>query len=161
MKKILFIIALLSIISMSCTGKAPAEGTIKEDQESAASAVKKAEIIHLSLADFRKKVADIDRNTAEWKYLGDKPAIIDFYADWCGPCKKIAPILEELANEYSGQIYIYKVDTDKEGELASLFSITAIPALLFVPMEGEPQMAKGLLPKKTLKQGIDELLLKK
>lgn len=152
------------IAMISCIGKASVESETKGSEQEPIVAVdskKKVEIVHLTLDEFRKKIADIDRNTTEWKYLGDKPAIIDFYADWCGPCKKIAPILEELANEYSDQICIYKVDTDKESELASLFGITAIPALLFVPMEGEPQMAKGALPKDKLIQGINEILLLK
>ncbi len=108
-----------------------------------------------------KKVADFEKNSEEWVYLGDQPAIIDFYADWCGPCKMIAPILEELAKEYEGKVYIYKVDTEAEQQLAAEFGIRSIPSLLFVPMEGAPQMAQGALPKDALKQAIDEVLLKK
>ncbi len=117
--------------------------------------------IHLTRADFLKKVANIEENPDKWVYLGDKPAIIDFYADWCGPCKMIAPILEELAEEYDGQIYIYKVDTDAEQQLAAEFGIRSIPSLLFVPMDGSPQMAQGALPKDAFKQAIEEVLLKK
>ena len=108
-----------------------------------------------------KKVADFEKNSEEWVYLGDKPAIIDFYADWCGPCKMIAPVLEELAKEYEGKLYIYKVNTEVEQQLAAEFGIRSIPSLLFVPMEGAPQMAQGALPKDALKQAIDEVLLKK
>ncbi len=108
-----------------------------------------------------KKVADFEKNSEEWVYLGDKPAIIDFYADWCGPCKMIAPVLEELAKEYEGKLYIYKVDTQVEQQLAAEFGIRSIPSLLFVPMVGAPQMAQGALPKDALKQAIDEVLLKK
>ncbi len=122
---------------------------------------KKMGTILLTKADFLKKVANYEANPTEWKYLGDKPCIIDFYADWCGPCKAVAPILEELAKEYDGQIYIYKVDTEKEQELAAAFGIRSIPSLLFCPMDEQPQMAMGALPKETFKQAIDEVLLKK
>ncbi|MGI6571993.1 MAG: thioredoxin [Fermentimonas sp.] len=117
--------------------------------------------IQLTRADFLEKVANFEKNPDEWVYLGDKPAIIDFYADWCGPCKMIAPILEELAKEYEGKVYIYKVDTEAEQQLAAEFGIRSIPSLLFVPMEGAPQMAQGALPKDALKQAIDGVLLKK
>lgn len=117
--------------------------------------------IHLNKIDFLKKVANYEANPSEWKYLGDKPALIDFYADWCGPCKAVAPVLEELAKEYDGEIYIYKIDTEAEQELAAVFGIRSIPSLLFVPMEGTPQMAQGALPKPTLKEAIDKVLLNK
>ncbi|MDD3844405.1 MAG: thioredoxin [Bacteroidia bacterium] len=117
--------------------------------------------IHLTKEDFLTKVANYEANPTEWKYLGDKPAIIDFYADWCGPCKMVAPILEELAKEYNDQIYIYKVDTEKEQELAGAFGIRSIPSILFVPKEGQPQMAMGALPKASFKDAIDKVLLGK
>ena len=94
----------------------------------------------------------------EWKYLGDKPAIIDFYADWCGPCKMVAPILEELASKYEGKLHIYKVNTEEEPELAAMFSITSIPALFFIPKEGEPRFALGALPKAQIEKAISEVL---
>lgn len=117
--------------------------------------------IRLTKADFLTKVMDFESNSEEWKYLGDRPAIIDFYADWCGPCKVIAPILEELAAEYKDEIYIYKVNVDKEQELAALFGIRSIPTLLFIPMEGEPQIAQGALPKSSFKEAIETLLLQR
>lgn len=117
--------------------------------------------VHLTKEDFLKKVMDFENNPSTWNYLGDKPAIIDFYADWCGPCKMIAPVLEELAKEYDGQIYIYKVNTEKEQELAAIFGIRSIPSLLFIPMGEQPQMAQGALPKTELKRVIDDVLLKK
>jgi thioredoxin len=95
----------------------------------------KMEVINLTKADFLAKVANYETNPSEWKYLGDKPAIIDFYADWCGPCRAVAPVLEELAKEYKGQIYVYKIDTEKEQELAAVFNIRSIPSLLFVPID--------------------------
>ncbi|MEA3480300.1 MAG: thioredoxin [Bacteroidota bacterium] len=116
--------------------------------------------IHLTSTTFKEKVMDYDKNKDSWVYEGDKPCIIDFYADWCKPCKLIAPIMDELAAEYAGEIYIYKIDTQKERELASVFGIRSIPAVLFVPMEGKPQMSTGALPKETFKQAINEFLLK-
>lgn len=121
----------------------------------------KAKTIKLTRADFLSKVANFEETPDKWVYLGDKPAIIDFYADWCGPCKMIAPILEELAEEYDGQIYIYKVDTEAEQQLAAEFGIRSIPSLLFVPMNEAPQMAQGALPKDAFKKAIEEVLLKK
>lgn len=117
--------------------------------------------IHLTKAEFLSKVANYEANPTEWKYLGDKPAIIDFYASWCGPCKMIAPVLEELAAEYADEIYIYKIDTEQEQQLAEAFNIRTIPTLLFVPMEGAPQMAQGALPKTSFKEAIDKILLNK
>lgn len=94
------------------------------------------EVVHLTKEEFLKKVVDYENNPTEWKYLGDKPAIVDFYADWCGPCKMIAPILEELAAEYKDRIVIYKVNTEQEQELAAVFGIRSIPTLLFYPHAG-------------------------
>lgn len=115
--------------------------------------------IQLTKDDFLVKIADYENSPQEWKYLGDKPALIDFYADWCGPCKMIAPVLEELAAEYEDKIYIYKVNTEIEQELAAAFGIRSIPSLLFIPTDEAPQMAQGALPKNELKRVIDDLLL--
>lgn len=114
--------------------------------------------IHLTAEDFKNKVFNYETEQ-EWKYRGNLPAIIDFYADWCGPCKAIAPALEELSEEYQDHLLIYKIDTDKEQELSSLFGIQSIPTLLFIPVEGAPMMQKGAVPKNALKQVIDERLL--
>mgnify|MGYP002647031174 FL=1 len=129
--------------------------------EEPAKTENKVKTIHLNKIDFLKKVANYEANPSEWKYLGDKPALIDFYADWCGPCKAVAPVLEELAKEYDGEIYIYKIDTEAELELSALFGIRSIPSLLFIPMNGTPQMAQGALPKNALKEAIDKVLLEK
>ena len=115
--------------------------------------------INLTKEDFLNKVMDYEKNPTEWKYKGDKPAIIDFYASWCGPCKMLAPVLEELAKEYEGQIYIYKVDTEAEEELSRAFGIRSIPTMLFVPMNGQPMMTQGALPKAELDKIIKERLL--
>ena len=140
----------------SCTGKTK-ERKIEDKQQTE----QKMAPIHLTKAEFLSKVANFQANSTEWKYLGDKPCIIDFYASWCGPCKTIAPILEDLAKEYDGQIYIYKIDTEKEQELAAAFGIRSIPTILFCPVGENPQMAQGAMPKDAFKQAIEEVLLKK
>ena len=101
---------------------------------------------HLTKESFLEKIFDYENNQ-EWNYKGDKPAIIDFYADWCGPCKMVAPIIEELSEEYEGLVDIYKIDTETEEELAAVFGIRSIPSILFIPVDGQPQMAAGALPK--------------
>lgn len=118
-------------------------------------------IQHLNKADFLTHIVNYEQQPGEWKFLGDKPAIVDFYATWCGPCKALAPILEELAAEYQGQIDIYKVDTEQEMELSAAFGIRSIPSILFVPLQGAPQMVQGALPKGELKGLINDLLFKK
>jgi len=115
---------------------------------------------HLTKETFIAKVFDFEKNQ-DWKFVGSLPCLIDFYADWCGPCKMVAPILEELSKEYEGKINIYKIDTEAEQELAGIFGIQSIPSLLFIPMEGQPQMMQGAMPKATFKQAIDEVLLEK
>lgn len=114
---------------------------------------------HLTKEAFVTKVFDYEKNK-DWKFAGELPCLIDFYADWCGPCKMVAPILEELAVEYNGKINIYKVDTEEEQELAGVFGIRSIPSLLFCPKDGAPQMAMGALPKDTFKKAIEDILLK-
>jgi thioredoxin 1 len=114
-------------------------------------------IEHLTLETFKQKVFDFENNK-EWKFNGNKPAIIDFYADWCGPCKMVAPILEELSVEYDGKLDIYKIDTESEQELASIFGIRSIPSLLFIPKDSQPQMATGALPKDSFKKAFKEIL---
>jgi thioredoxin 1 len=112
---------------------------------------------HLTKETFLSKVFNYEVNK-DWKYEGERPCIIDFYADWCGPCKMVAPILEELSKDYEGKLDIYKVDTEAETELASVFGIRSIPSLLFVPKEGQPQMAMGALPKETLEKAFKDVL---
>lgn len=111
----------------------------------------------LTKETFLQKVFNYEENS-EWKYEGDLPAIIDFYADWCGPCKMVAPILEEISEEYKGKMHVYKVNTDEEQELAGAFGIQSIPSLLFVPTDDKPQMAAGALPKPTLLKAMKEVL---
>ena len=114
--------------------------------------------IKLSTENFKKDVFDYSQQQ-EWKFKGDKPAIIDFYADWCGPCQMVAPIFEELSDEYKDDVVIYKVDTEAEQELSAAFGIQSIPSILFIPMDGTPMMSKGAMPKHNLKKVIEEELL--
>jgi len=112
---------------------------------------------HLTTETFKAKVFNYE-TSKEWKFAGERPAIIDFYADWCQPCKMVAPILEELKEEYGEKLDIFKVNTEQERELASVFGIQSIPSLLFIPQDGQPQMAMGALPKETFRQAISEVL---
>ena len=118
----------------------------------------KMKATNITKEDFINKVMDYKSNPTEWKYKGDKPAVIDFYASWCGPCKMMAPIMDELAAEYEGKVHIYKVDTEAEEELAQVFGIRSIPTILFIPVEGKPMMTQGALPKADMKKIIDENL---
>lgn len=115
--------------------------------------------VQLTAEKFKSDIFDYTTET-EWKYKGTLPAIIDFYADWCGPCKMVAPILEELSNDYNGKIVIYKVDTEVEQELSAVFGIRSIPSILFIPKEGQPMMQPGALPKNVFREVIDSELLK-
>jgi thioredoxin 1 len=116
------------------------------------------EVVHLTTEEFKERVFDYDKSK-DWKYEGELPAIIDFYADWCGPCKMVAPILEEIAKDYVGKLMVYKVNTDQEHELASVFGISSIPTILFVPKKGQPQASMGAIPRQTFDQAIEEILL--
>lgn len=115
-------------------------------------------VIHLTNEQFKKMVFNYETNK-EWKYLGNKPAIIDFYASWCGPCRIMAPRLEEIAKEYAGKIIIYKVDTDKEKVLSANLGIQSLPTLVFIPQSGKPQASMGAIPKESLVKAIHEVLL--
>jgi thioredoxin 1 len=114
-------------------------------------------IEHLTKETFLNKIFNYEKNK-EWKYEGEMPCIIDFYADWCGPCKIVAPVLEELANDFDGKINVFKVDTEEEQELAAVFGIRSIPSFLFVPSKGQPQMAMGALPKETFIKAFKDVL---
>ena len=112
---------------------------------------------HLTIDTFKEKVFNFELSK-EWKYEGELPCIIDFYADWCGPCKMVAPILDELSEEYDGKLHVYKVNTEEERELAGIFGIQSIPSLLFVPKDGQPQMAMGALPKESFVKAFKDVL---
>lgn len=133
---------------------------IVQNIEKIETKIEKSNMEKLTKEVFLEKVFNYEQNK-EWKYEGDLPCVIDFYADWCGPCKMVHPILVELSKEYEGKIRIYQIDTEAEQELAAAFGIRSIPSLLFCPTEGQPQMAQGALPKATLKKAIEEILLSK
>ncbi len=114
-------------------------------------------IEHLTKETFLNKVFNYEKNK-EWKFEGEKPCLIDFYADWCGPCKMVAPVLEDLAKDYQGKMDVYKVNTEEQQELAAAFGIRSIPSFLFVPLEGQPQMAMGALPKETFIKAFKDVL---
>jgi thioredoxin len=151
MKSLLIITGIMVFAVASC----------KNREEVINNKIEKMKTVHLTKAEFLTKVANYEANPTEWKYLGDKPAIVDFYASWCGPCKMIAPVLEELAAQYEGEIHVYKIDTEKEAELAAVFNIRSIPTLLFIPMDDSPQMAQGAMSKAQLTEAIEKVLLKK
>ena len=133
-------------------------GAVRPDEETAATEKPTTRVVHITKADFLKKVYDFEKNPDEWKYLGSQPAIVDFYADWCGPCRQLSPVLDELAKEYSGKLTIYKVNVDNERGLATFFGIRSIPTLLFIPMKGKPQRSLGALSKTELKGLIKDVL---
>lgn len=133
-------------------------GAVRPDEETAAKEKPTTRVVHITKADFLKKVYDFEKNPDEWKYLGSQPAIVDFYADWCGPCRQLSPVLDELAKEYSGKLTIYKVNVDNERGLATFFGIRSIPTLLFIPMKGKPQRSLGALSKTELKGLIKDVL---
>ena len=133
-------------------------GAVRPDEETAAKEKPTTKVVHITKADFLKKIYDFEKNPDEWRYLGSQPAIVDFYADWCGPCRQLSPVLDELAKEYSGKLTIYKVNVDNERGLATFFGIRSIPTLLFIPMKGKPQRSLGALSKTELKGIIKDVL---
>ena len=118
------------------------------------------DVRYLTTAQFSERIFDY-KNNKDWKFKGDKPCVIDFYTTWCGPCKRLAPIMEELSQTYCDQVVFYKVDTERERELAYLFGINSIPQVLYIPMAGKPMLLQGLYPKENIVQIIEEFLLKK
>lgn len=159
MKKVLLVLSLAvaGLFSSACANS----GEKKNEQAaSGQTAAQSGEVVPMNNQLFISNVFDYTKNT-DWKYTGNKPAIIDFYADWCGPCRKVAPIMKELAKEYEGQVVIYKVDTDKEKELAGAMGITSLPTIVFIPLKGEPRTIVGAADKATFKKAIDEYLLGK
>jgi|AntRauTorcE11898_2_1112593.scaffolds.fasta_scaffold02670_3 thioredoxin len=145
---------LFSLSVLSCSGNDNNAAGGGDDKSSSGE----AKPVHLTKETFKKKVMDYENNK-EWNYLGERPAVIDFYADWCAPCKKVAPIMEDLAKDYEGEVDIYKIDTEDQKELAAIFGIKSIPSVLFIPMEGKPQMTRGALPKDNFVSIVEEFLL--
>ena len=118
------------------------------------------DVVYLTTEQFKARIFDY-RHNKEWQYAGDKPCVIDFYTTWCGPCKRLAPIMEEMSQKYCDQVIFYKADTERERELAYVFGINSIPQVLYIPTEGKPMLLKGLYPKEEIEKIIDEFLLKK
>ncbi|MCF8365161.1 MAG: thioredoxin [Bacteroidales bacterium] len=114
---------------------------------------------YLTVETFKEKIWNYEKNPQEWVYEGSEPVIIDFYADWCKPCKMVAPILEEISQDYAGKVKVYKIDTEKQKELAAVFQVSSIPTFLYIPAKGQPQMDKGYKDKATFERIIKEILL--
>lgn len=167
MKYLSYILLISAIMLFGCsgaTGSNPEKSANAEAQLTSGGdegSQESGKPVYLDKEKFKRLVMDYEKNPKQWIYEGDKPAVIDFYADWCKPCRMIAPIMEELATEYEGEVVIYKVDTQVERELASVFGIQSLPTVVFVPLEGNPSAQKGALPKESYKQIIDSFLLKK
>ena len=147
------VVLFLASCSMSANSDKNESGKVSEQ--------KKGEVIVLNKADFLSKVFNYEKNPTQWMYEGDKPCIFDFYADWCGPCKRVAPVLVELAEQYKDDLIIYKINVDNEKELAMAFGIQSIPTLLFIPKTGTPQVSQGALSKEQFVEQIENFLLKK
>ena len=145
----------LPICFVGCTKKASNKAQVAQKEKTVAL----GKVNVLTASDFKKKIMDYESHPDEWVFAGSRPAIIDFYATWCGPCKMMSPILDEISKEYEGKINIYKVNVDKEADLASVFGIRSIPSLLFVPMKKEPSMVQGAMQKNELKKLVDDILL--
>jgi thioredoxin len=170
-KKYLFLVLFTSLSIAACSNngeKADKNLNMDEPEQATIAAGSKSigETVHITKADFLAKVMDYETNPEEWVYKGDKPCLIDFYADWCGPCKIASPVLEELAKKYKDDIYIYKVNTEVERELSSVFGVRSIPTFLFCPAEGKPTMSNGIArtPEETKQMFIlmiEEILLGK
>jgi len=164
MKKIgiTLLAVILNLGVISCNSNA-AENSTERDNGNKSAVEVKAEgiVVHLSEESFKALVWDYDKNPDSWEYVGELPAVIDFYADWCGPCKKVAPIMDKLAADYNGQLIIYKVNTDENRELSSVFGIRSIPSVMFIPQQGKPAMQVGAMQESQYKDIIEDFVLGK
>ena len=152
-QKLLIPVFILSAILVSC-GSGNSKKAVDPQKSASGGAV-----TPLTSETFRQYVYDY-QNEKAWSYKGSKPAIVDFYADWCPPCRELSPLVEEVAKEYAGKIVVYKVNTDKQKAVAQALGITGLPTLLFIPVEGKPQVVMGYVPKENLEKGVNEVLLK-
>lgn len=163
-KSILSVVLVASIALFGCNSSngngQTTDGTPVTTGDKTVAGNETGKVIQMDKAMFIERVFNYEANPDKWVFEGDKPVIIDFYADWCGPCKKIAPIMVQLAEEYKDQIVIYKIDTEKERELAQVFAIKSIPSILFIPADGQPQMTMGALPKAEFEKMVKTILLK-
>ena len=146
----------LTVLPTSCRTKNEKKTTIEKEQKNKED--KKMNVKELTLESFKNNIMDYEANPTEWKFKGERPAVIDFYAVWCGPCKATAPILDSLAKEYDGKVDFYKVDVDKQQELSAMFGIRSIPSLLFIPKEGKPQIQVGAMDHTQLENAIKSIL---
>lgn len=168
MKRSSFLVmGLLFALAIGCNGQSDKKSSSKEKASAPVTATGASNTlpVHITKEDFAKLVMDYKTNPETWMFAGKKPCLVDFYADWCGPCKVTSPILEELSKEYAGKIDIYKVNIDQERELASLFNVQSIPTFLFCPMEGNPTISSGIArspdaTKQMFREQINQLLLK-
>jgi thioredoxin len=164
MKKLLIVFGLgIALVVGSCSNQSSessGESAVAETADQAVGDPNDIKPEYLTAATFREKVWDYEKNPDAWVYNGDLPCIVDFYADWCKPCKRVAPIMDDLADYYDGRVMIYKVDTDKEKELASVFQVRSIPSILFAPSKGNPAIQPGALSKDDYIRIIDEFVLK-
>ncbi len=149
-KHIIFQVAAIALLTVNCSSGQTGAGTAKQQSE--------GYISQLTEAGFKKEVFDYDA-VRDWKFEGDKPVVIDFYADWCPPCKQLSPLVDEAAKEYSGKIKFYKVNSDKEGRLLQKLGLSGLPTLLYIPVNGKPQITVGFIPKEKLEKEIKEILL--
>jgi len=166
MKKIgiLTLAAIFSLSSISCNSNAAEKEPASNDNENVSTPANpndEGKVIVLDEAAFKEKVWNYDANPQEWVFEGDLPAVVDFYADWCGPCKRVAPIMEKLAKEYEGKIQIYKVNTDHNRELSGVFGIRSIPSILFIPQKGQPAMQAGAMQEDQYRQIFEDFVLGK
>lgn len=164
MIKELLLIAGMAFVGLSACSQSkgsPATAKTGKVEKTVDSDTAAGKVTFLTTAEFKKKVMDYDKNPDKWVFEGKKPAIIDFFATWCGPCRQMSPIVEQIAKDNAGKIDVYKVDIDKEKQLARVFGIQSIPTILFVPVVGKPTVQVGALDKATFEQAVDELLLSK
>lgn len=149
-----------AITTTSITDQANTNNNVQPENNTSSVSNESGKVIQLTKAIFLEQVYNYEKNPDKWTFEGDKPCIIDFYADWCKPCKMVAPIMDELSMKYKGQVTIYKVNTEEERELAGFFGIRSIPTVFFCPAKGDPQMAQGAMPKESYEKAITDFLLK-
>lgn len=160
MKTPLYILLASALMLAGCTNNKKADNSARKqttEQKTDAVTSDEGAVTQLSAADFRLKIMDYEAHRTEWVFEGKLPAVIDFYTTWCGPCKMMAPIVEEMAKAYAGKVDFYKVDIDKEQELAQTFGIQSIPTFLFIPVKGKPTMQMGAMPKETFEKMVKEI----
>ncbi|MCD4698055.1 MAG: thiol reductase thioredoxin [Bacteroidales bacterium] len=166
-KSIIISIVILAVSAVSCNSEKPADtksnNEVKKEVAKSETVIEKTTDIkpeYLTAEQFREKVWDYEVNPEQWVYNGELPCVVDFYADWCKPCKMVAPIMDDLADYYDGKVLVYKVNTDEQRELATVFQVKSIPAILFAPKEGKPAMQPGALSKEDYIRIIDDFILK-